>query len=232
MSEEHVNSSMDGAGPREDPPPQTPVSGDIGPGTPLPDGITAAIDAGARKMIGKWKLRSCDLDDLRQQITLEVLAKRSKLGGTKAGDAGLLQVVTRHAIADVLEARRAQYRSGPKRIKGLTETSKDRDHHGCRVELSEVLTSHDGARRTYNCHPCDQGRNLCTDLAAAMATLSPYLKKVMQHYVAAGCSSRGAAKTMGVHNTVICDAIRKVKEHMRAAGMESYLLDIKRDPRV
>ncbi len=194
---------------------------------PLPQYVTTLIQITARKTIGKYCLTESDRDDLEQQITLEVIRRRSKFDPAKAQEKTFLARVVKHAIADIIAARKAACRDY-RREEGslsqwvLVESHSDSFHNEWATG-AELVTEQDARRHlSKSVSDPDELRDLAIDMSNAAATLPERLRNVCEHLKELG-SAREVANAMGLHRSTIYEAIKEIRTHFEEAGLTSYL---------
>ena len=203
---------------------------------PLPQYITTFIQITARKTIGKYRLTESDRDDLEQQITLEVIRRRSKFDPAKAKEATFLARVVEHAIADIIAARKADCRDYRREEGSLSQWVLVEGHlnlfHNSTWSTGADLVTEQDARRHLgrSCIDPDELRDLAIDMSAAAATLPERLRRVYDQLKELG-SARETANAMGLHRSTIYEAIKEIRKHFEEAGLASYLPESPRSTR-
>ena len=195
--------------------------GPINSSTPLPQEVTSLITVKAQQLVGHYRLTAPDRDDIEQQVTIEVVRRRSTVDAARAQQMGFLIRLVEHAIADIIESRRAGNRDYRREEGSLDQWVQDAS--GGWELRGEKITEDDAARRTGR-PSTSRGdhHDLAIDLADAASRLSPRLRRIFEQYASLG-SAREVAKAAGLHHSSVCDALKQIKEHFEAAGLEVYL---------
>jgi len=200
----------------------------ISSSTPLPQEITRLITSKAERLVGHYRFTESDREEIEQQIALQVVRKRATVPEARAQHLGFLITLVQHAVADIIEARKASNRDYRREDGSLDQWSQDASGEW---ELrGETITEDDAARRVGR--PSMSGgdqHDLAMDLADAASRLAPQLREIFEKYAELG-SPRKVAKAVGVHHSTVYEALKQIKEHFLAAGLTIYLPQSRANP--
>jgi len=206
----------------------------ISSSTPLPQYIMTLIEVTVHRTVGRYHLTESDRDDLEQQIAMEVIRRRSKFDSEKAQENTFLARLVKHARSDILDARKAACRDYRREKAVLSQwvqlAESTHPFYNEWATRGELVTEQDV--RSHRCGPStapEELRDLAIDLADAASRLSPRLREIFEHYAVLG-SAREVAKATGLHHSSVYDALKQIKQHLEAAGLEVYLSKRRANP--
>ena len=195
---------------------------------PLPQYVTTLIRITVHRTIGRYRFTESDRDDLEQQITLEVIRRRPRFDPAKAQENTFLARVVKHAIADIIAARKAACRDYRREEASLSQwvLVEGDSSHPFRNEWAtgaDLVTEQDARRHLGkpSIAPEELG-DLIIDMSDAAAALPDRLRSVYEHLKELG-SARKVAKATGCHHSTVYDAIKEIRKHFEEAGLESCL---------
>jgi len=188
---------------------------------PLPQYINTLIEVTAKKMIGSSGFSKSDQEELEQQITLDVIRRRSRFDPAKALEKTFLARLVRHAAADIIAARKASNRDYRREEGSLDQWTKDGD--GKWVRRGDTITEETAAQRTGGPGALPEDlRDLAIDMAEAAAALPERLREIYEQFKAHG-SAQGVAEATGLHRSSVYDALEQIRQHFEASGLGKYL---------
>ena len=189
--------------------------------SPLPAYIRTLIKVTAAKMKGKYRLRTSDLDDIEQVISLEVVRRRGKFDATKAQENTFLAHLVKHAAADIIQKRKASLRDYRREECSLDEWVLD--DMGEWTRRGDTITEENVRRHLGISGRSEETvRYLTLDVRAALNTLSKPLQLICQH-IMLGHSARETAKACGVHHSTVYKRMQRIRQVFIDAGLEQYL---------
>jgi len=189
--------------------------------TRLPRYITTLIQVTVRKAVDWYGFPESDQDDLEQQIVLEVVRRRAKYDPDRAKENTFLARLVKHAIADIIAARKAGIRNYRREEGSLDQWVQDES--GEWALRGEAITGEEAGRRVGRSSvPQQEQHDLRIDLGDAVASLPAALREIFEQYAAMGPARKVAAAT-DRHHSSVCEAIQQIKQHFAKAGLEVYL---------
>ncbi|MDB5308814.1 MAG: polymerase, sigma-24 subunit, subfamily [Gemmataceae bacterium] len=177
---------------------------------PPPDDLdpaeTEVIRRKAHAMHRRGWVPRADLEDVRQDLALAVLAARGRLDAAR-GDLGTLAAaVVRRAGAKLARARRAAKRD-PRRVNSLHAPRPDG------IDLPDPDTLPGGDLRP-------ELTDLRIDLDQFLARLPPTLRTVAD--LLRTKTVTAAARALGVPRSTLADRVRALRRRFAAAGLAEY----------
>ena len=189
--------------------------------SPLPDYIRTLIRITAQKMKGKCRFTESDMNDIEQTISLEVVRRRSKFDPSRAQENTFLARLVKHAVADIIEKRKASNRDYRREEGSLDEWVLDET--GEWTLRGNTITEENGRRHLgVSGRSPEELRDLSIDVRAALNALPKSLQPICRH-IMLGHSARETAKACGVHHSTVYEAIRRIRQAFIRAGLEQYL---------
>jgi len=193
----------------------------VGNSRPLPQYIRTLIQVTVRKTIGLYRFNRSDQEELEQQIAFEVIRRRSKFDPAKAQEKTFLARLVKHAVADIIAARKASNRDYRREDGSLDQWTKN--SAGKWVRVGDKETGRAVERRTGQPGVLPQElRDMAVDMADAAATLPERLREIYEQLKAHG-SVEGVAQATGLHRSSIYDALEQIRKHFEDAGLDEYL---------
>jgi len=189
--------------------------------SPLPQYISTLIQVTVKKTIGLCGFNKSDQEELEQQIAFEVIRRRSKFDPTKAQEKTFLARLVKHAVADIIAARKAGNRDYRREEGSLDQWTKDGAGEWAR--RGNTITEEAAGCRTGGAGASpEELRDLTIDMADAVATLPERLRQIYEHLKAHG-SVQDVARATGLHRSSVYDALGQIRQRFEEAGLGGYL---------
>jgi len=189
--------------------------------SPLPQYIRTLIQVTVKKTIGLHGFNKSDQEELEQQIAFEVIRRRSKFDPAKAQEKTFLARLVKHAVADIIAARKAGNRDYRREEGSLDQWTKDGD--GKWVRRGDTISEEAAGRRTgqAGAWPEEPG-DLAIDMADVVAALPVRLREIYEQLKAHG-SVQNVARATGLHRSSVYDALAQIRQRFEETGLDGYL---------
>jgi RNA polymerase sigma-70 factor (ECF subfamily) len=169
----------------------------------------------AKGLVGEHGFRKSDLDDIKQELTLDLLQRLRSFDPRRAQYHTFVAMVVEHGVATLLEHRTAAMRDYRREQCSLNEPV--RDDEGKTVERSETVSVEDDT----SAPPSGAAGDLKVDLRAFLDSLPPALRSLA--LARQRKSVAEIARERGVPRTSLYTDLRRLKAACERAGLGQYL---------
>lgn len=196
--------------------------------SPLPQYIRTLIQVTVKRMISTQGFTESDREDLEQQIALEVIRRRPGYDPTKAQEKTFLARLVKHAVADIIAARKASNRDYRREGGSLDQWVKGSAGEWAR--RGETITEEAAGRRTGQPGALpEELRDLAIEMAKVAAALPPRLREIYELLKTHG-SVGEVARVAGMHRSSVYDALGQIRQRFEEAGLDGYLSQPRANP--
>ena len=173
----------------------------------------------ARQLIGRAGFFEADVDDLEQALVMDLLRRLRHFDPGRATHDTFVARVVDHAVATLIDARKAGIRDYRKVAGSLDELC---DGVACGADdAPRVLNQNSYYRGTVTAAARDEGRlGLRLDLERAMSGLPPHLREVSEGLTRSTVAE--LSRETGVPRGTIYESIAKIRAHFERAGLAGY----------
>jgi RNA polymerase sigma-70 factor (ECF subfamily) len=173
----------------------------------------------AKKLIGKAGFTWDDLDDIKQDITLDLLQRLPKHDPEKASLNTFINDVVDNKIARMIEAQNAEMRDFRIESGSLNELVEDLD--GTPVELIYEIKDEDLPWNRGSCEISDFNYfELNDDIVKALLELPPQFREMCQRLMKDNIFV--VAKEMGIPRASMYYHLKIIREHFEKSGLKIF----------
>ena len=176
------------------------------------------ITVKARQLVGHYGYKSCDREDLEQELVLAVLEAQSAWDASRASRNTFDNRIVNRKIATMIRHRRRQCRDYRREEASLDESISDSD--GTPVARVATLTD-ESDHRLADVTKIKDLIDLQVDTRVTVASLTPHQRRLCE-LLSAG-SVADAARALGVSKPTVFKRIRLIREQFAKQGLEEYL---------
>jgi RNA polymerase sigma factor (sigma-70 family) len=171
-----------------------------------------------RSLLRSPAFSAADREDLEQELTLEVLRRLPRFDPQRGRRESFLARVVESRARTLLRRRSAPCRDWRRRA-SLDELTKDQD--GRRVEVWRTLDADlCRARRGIGVEDGAEGIDLRIDVATAMASLPPDLRRLCAALIRG--SARDASRSSGTPRGAVRGKVARIRAHFERCGLGDY----------
>jgi len=185
----------------------------------LNDYAVDTIRIKAKKLIGKAGFKREDLDDIKQDITLDLLQRLPKYDPEKASLNTFINDVVDNKIARMIEAQNAEMRDFRIESGSLNELVEDLD--GTPVELIHEIMDEDLPWNHGTCEISDFNYfELSDDIVKALSELPPQFREMCLRLMKENIFV--VAKEMGIPRASMYYHLKIIREHFEKTGLKIF----------
>ena len=187
----------------------------------LTDYARTLIHHKAQQIIGKAGLRQCDLDDIKQEFTLDLLERMPKFNPNKASYNTFVARVVNRKLSRLLRDRYMKRRDYRREQCSVNEYVDDGDDGW--IERAATLSQDDQDRRTdKHVLPETERTDLQLDVAQMLSDLPPKLGRAAE--MLTRMSVAEVARELGVPRSTFYDTyLAPLRQAFTASGMGEYV---------
>ena len=168
-----------------------------------------------RKLARRMRLAELGRQDLEQDLLCDVLERLPRFDPSRGTLGTFIARVVERRIATIVRHRQAPKRDH--RRNGPSLNDEVIDETGCLVERAETIdcmTNRPGRSDEEHCE-------LSLDVQAVVEKLPADLRELCLRLRSESVAE--IVRTTGMPRTTVYDAIHRIRQHFKAAGMENYL---------
>ncbi len=185
----------------------------------LDEYAVTTIRVKAKKLIGKAGYTKADSEDIRQEITLDLLQRLPNYDPTKSSLHTFVNDVVDHKIARMIEARNAEMRDFKTVPLSLNVLEEDADG-----TLFEQIDEIEDETLPWNPGPGKASEfdlfELRNDIIRILSKLPPHLREICLRLMRNNIFV--VAKEMGIPRATLYDHLKIIREHFEKAGLKNY----------
>lgn len=175
----------------------------------------------ARQLIGNYGFTHDDLPDIKQELWLDLIQRRSSYNAERGQLSTFICLVVEHKISTIIRYRTQEKRDWRCEAYSLDETVKDAD--GANVPRGQALSQEDIDLRTGRiARPELEHLDLQLDLSIPLSALLPDLKKLAELLKEKPIAV--VARELGISRSTLYEkGIAPLREFFKDKGLDEYL---------